>query len=75
MQAASYADLLRPIPNAQALLAAAEVPAGQPAPASDGRDPAVQQVQYYRHHHHHHHHHHHRYRRYWYHGRYYYRPY
>jgi hypothetical protein len=57
MQASSYADLLRPIPNALALLAAAPEPAV-----------TVQPVQYHHHHHHHHrrrryhhHHHHHHY--------------
>ena len=59
MQASSYADLLRPIPNAAALLAAE--PDAEPAAT-------VQTVQYHHHHHHHryrrryhHHHHHHRY--------------
>jgi hypothetical protein len=67
MQASSYADLLKPIPNAGEILkASAEVPL---APERDAR---VQQAQlnvwigprhphyrrWYHHHHHHHHHHH-----------------
>jgi hypothetical protein len=57
MQASSYADLLKPIPNAMSLVAANE-----PAASSE---PAVVLAQYYyhRHHHyrrrHHYHHHHH----------------
>jgi hypothetical protein len=75
MRADSYADLLKPIPNAAALLKASAA-----APAVEGQeaDPLLQQAQlrvyvgppapayyppyyYYRHHHHHHHwyHHHH----------------
>lgn len=62
----SYAELLDPIPNAVALLRAADA---APAPEAG----SVQQVQYYYHHHHHHHHHHHGYwRPYYY---YYPRPY
>ena len=67
MQASSYADLLRPIPNALALLKASatvEANAALGAPASEGQ-PTVQEVQYHHHHHHHyrrrHHHHHHHY--------------
>lgn len=47
----SYADLLKPIPNAAARLRAADA-----ASKAEG----VQKVQYYdnQHHHHHHHHHH-----------------
>ncbi len=58
MQANSYADLLKPIPNALALRQAlAEAPpTEQPAAA----EPEVMPVQYYRDRHHHHHH---RYRR------------
>ena len=59
MQADSYADLLKPIPNALAVLrASANFPAGVPrnAPAAQGRSPIVQ-VQDHHHHHHHHHHH------------------
>ena len=52
MRAESYADLLRPIPNAAALLQEANaVAAAEPRPE-------VMTVQYYHHHHHHHHHHH-----------------
>ncbi len=56
----SYAELLDPIPNAAALLRAADA-APQPESGS------VQLAQYggdYYHHHHHHHHHHYRYRYY-----------
>ena len=49
MQAESYADLLRPIPNARELLAASD--------AAETRAPELMEVQYYHHHHHHHHHH------------------
>jgi G3E family GTPase len=55
MRVASYADLLKPIPNA------AEIMRAQQA------QPPVQKAQYYQdqrpeeHHHHHHHHHHHAY--------------
>lgn len=72
MQAESYADLLKPIPDAVALLResdAAEAKAELLAPASEG-EATVQEAQYYypHHHHHHrfyrrfyhHHHHHHR---------------
>lgn len=52
MRAESYADLLRPIPNATALLEESNALA-----AAEPR-PAVMEVQYYHHHHHHHHHHH-----------------
>ncbi len=51
MRAESYADLLRPIPNAAALLEASNALA-----ATEPR-PEVMEVQYYHHHHHHHHHH------------------
>ena len=60
MQAASYSDLLQPIPDAAALLAA--------LPEAES-SPAIETVQY--HHHHHHHHHWWRHRR-WRHGRWYY---
>ncbi len=50
----SYAELLDPIPNAVALLRAADA---APPPETS----SVQLVQYYYHHHHHHHHHHHGY--------------
>jgi hypothetical protein len=52
MQAGSYADLLKPIPNASALLRASDA-------AQAEASPKVLEVQYYHHHHHHHHH------RYW----------
>ena len=62
MQVHSYADLLRPIPNAVALAAQREpVP---PAPSEGPIEKA--QVVILHHHHHHHHHHHWRHRR-WYH--------
>ncbi|MBP32599.1 MULTISPECIES: hypothetical protein [Methylobacterium] len=75
MQAGSYADLLKPIPDAVALLkesdeAAAKVQLLQAA--SEG-EATVQEAQYYYHHHHHHHrffrpfyhhHHHHHHHRY-----------
>jgi hypothetical protein len=59
MHAASYADLLRPIPNASALLQASDAAMAE-GPAN------VEMVQYHHHHHHryrrryrrHHHHHH-----------------
>jgi hypothetical protein len=54
--ARTYGELLDPIPNAVALLRAADE-AGTSAPRGEGD---VQVAQYY---HHHHHHHHHRYRR------------
>ena len=65
LQASSYGDLLKPIPNAKALLQASD--ASPAATAADaGGDPAIQTVQYRHHHHHHHryvrrryHHHHH----------------
>ncbi len=68
MQAASYADLLKPIPNATALLKASDAQLAE-APQAE-----VMAVQYHHHHHHHryyrrryyhhhhHHHHHHSYR-------------
>jgi hypothetical protein len=55
MQAASYADLLKPIPNAAEVLRKAQA------------QPGVEEAQYYNnqpppyYHHHHHHHHHHAY--------------
>jgi hypothetical protein len=57
LQATSYADLLKPIPNALEVLKAQN----EASPATFGGDeqPKVETVQY----HHHHHHHHHRYRR------------
>jgi hypothetical protein len=63
MSASSYADLLKPIPNARALLEVASLQDEQ-APAQEAAfdSNAVEQVQY----HHHHHHHHHRHSRWWY---------
>ncbi len=60
--AASYADLLQPIPNAVAVLRAEDAAALAAAP--DAGAPVVENVQFIPHHHHHHH-----YRRY--HRRYY----
>jgi hypothetical protein len=54
MQANSYKDLLRPIPNAQALLEASDAAQAE----ADGA--RIMTVQYYHHHHHHHHHRHYR---------------
>ncbi len=68
MEASSYADLLRPIPNAAALLQAAS--ADEAATAPDGQA-TIERVQFYHHHHHHHHryyrryHHHHHHHRYY----------
>jgi len=69
MHAESYADLLKPVPNALAVRQAlAEQALEQP------EVPDVMTVQYYRHHHHHHHryyrrryhhHHHHHHHRYY----------
>ncbi len=53
LQAHSYADLLKPIPNALALLQAEALKEDEPV--AEGEAP-VETVQY-RHHHHHHHHH------------------
>jgi hypothetical protein len=72
MRAASYADLLTPIPNAVALLDADDAARSQ-RPSTEGAG-GVQVAQYHHHHHHHHHrrviiirrhhhHHHHHYRR------------
>ena len=58
LRANSFADLLEPIPNAAALLQAADESA--PAPSANGN---MQLAQIYVEHHHHHHHHH-AYRRY-----------
>jgi hypothetical protein len=54
LQASSYADLLKPIPNALALWKSTAVVDAQPAEVGDAR---VETVQYHDHHHHHHHHH------------------
>lgn len=48
----SYADLLKPIPNAAAVLAADDARLTASQPTQEG----VQVAQYYHHHHHHHHH-------------------
>lgn len=73
MRAASYADLLTPIPDALALLSADDAARAQRT-AAEGAD-GVQVAQYHHHHHHHHHrrlliirrhhhhHHHHHFRR------------
>lgn len=77
MRAESYADLLKPIPDAVALLKESDE-AGVKAellPAASDGEATVQKAQYYYHHHHHgfyppfyhHHHHHHRYYRRYYH--------
>jgi hypothetical protein len=60
LRANSFADLLKPIPNASALLQAIDESA--PVPSAEGN---VQVAQFYHHHHHHHHHHHSQYRRYY----------
>jgi hypothetical protein len=53
LQVTSYADLLQPIPNASAVLEAADAVAlEQPAV---GGEAEIVPVQYYHHHHHHHH--------------------
>ncbi|MGY2049938.1 hypothetical protein [Methylobacterium sp. JK268] len=58
MQVASYADLVKPIPNAVALLKASD--AAEESRAAEALDGAqVEKAQFYYHHHHHHHH------RYW----------
>ena len=54
MRAESYADLLKPIPNAAAVLQASDEAARSEAARSEAD---VLEVQYYYHHHHHHHHH------------------
>lgn len=89
MQVESYADLLKPIPDAVALLKQsdeAEAKAELLAPATEG-EAKVQAAQYYYHHHHHHHrffrrfyhhhHHHHRFFRRFHHHHHhgYFRPY
>ncbi len=60
MQVQSYADLLKPIPNATALLKASDAAHARSteADAEDlGQDYSVQWWHHRRHHHHHHHHH------------------
>src|ERR1700720_3213098 len=72
LNARSYAELLQPIPNAVALLMAADAVNAARAKGEAGQNPNVKLAQYYgyEHHHHHHHrwyyhhHHHHHYRRY-----------
>ena len=57
----SYAELLKPIPNAAALLKAVDSAAAARAELEVKRNPNVKLAQYwdnYPHHHHHHHHHH-----------------
>src|ERR1700732_2032728 len=65
LNARSYAELLQPIPNAVALLMAADAVNAARAKGEAGQDPNVKLAQYYPYgyYHHHHHHHHHR----WYH--------
>ena len=53
MQAETYADLLRPIPNAGVLL----VKSNAAAMEAHANAPELIEVQYYHNHHHHHHHH------------------
>lgn len=55
LSARSYAELLQPIPNAVALLMAADAMNAAPAKAEAGPNSNVQLVQYHHHHHHHHH--------------------
>jgi len=79
MQVESYADLLKPIPNALALLQASDAAKFQ-AQARGDDEANVELAQYHHHHHHHHwrrsyhhhhHHHHHHWRR-WHHHHHYY---
>jgi hypothetical protein len=75
--ARSYAELLDPVPNALAMLRAADASArSAPAGEATGEGANVQLAQYHHHHHHHHHlyrrfyhhhHHHHLYRRFYHH--------
>jgi hypothetical protein len=66
--ARSYADLLDPIPNALALLRAADAAAVAGGLAqSAGTNPDVKLAYYHHHHHHWYYHHHHRYWRRYYH--------
>ena len=64
LQVSSVADLLEPIPNSLAILAALSVDT-EAAPAEEG----VQLAQWHHHHHHHHHfyHHHHHHHHYYHH--------
>jgi ABC-type nickel/cobalt efflux system permease component RcnA len=63
LSARSYAELLQPIPNAVALLMAADEVTAARDKAEAGQTPNVQLAQDHHHHHHHHrrhrHHHHH----------------
>ena len=64
LNARSYAELLQPIPNAVALLMAADEVTAARNKAEAGQNPNVQLAQDHHHHHHHHrrhhrHHHHH----------------
>ena len=54
--AASYRDLLDPVPNAVVALKADDARLAQ-TPADSVKDDGLQVAQYYHHHHHHHHHH------------------
>jgi hypothetical protein len=76
LRAESFADLLEPIPNALALLRAADAQTGDlRAEAESPQNPNIKTAGYYHHHHHHHsyyryyhhHHHHHNYYRYYHH--------
>src|SRR5262249_52504110 len=63
LNAQSYTELLQPIPNAVALLMAADSVNGTRGKTEAEQDPNVQLAQYHPHHHHHRryrHHHHHR---------------
>lgn len=66
LRADSYADLLKPIPNAMEILSAAQSDPAL-AEATAPAEPEVMQVQYWRHHHHHHHSYYRRYNRGYYH--------
>jgi hypothetical protein len=61
--ARSFAELLDPIPNALAMLRAADAAAASRAQDEASQNPDVKLAQYYYHHHHHHH----RYYRYYHH--------
>ncbi len=72
MRVSSYADLLKPIPNALALMeevsakeASAEVAMARSAAAASGDEARLLEAQYYPPHYHHHHHHHHHYHGYY----------
>jgi hypothetical protein len=55
--AASYRDLLDPVPNAVSALKADDARVAE-APVDSVKDDGLQVAQFYHHHHHHHHHHH-----------------